>query len=177
MTQDSFWFWFWWQDKDWPYTKKLLSKYPSFPRAHHPIVRDSTSMFHFAGLLLVQLGNRSFRDFLSKFVNPGFLQHCSFQSPSSFAEVPNLCTIFPEVTTTNRSRRNRFRNFGSLRKIFIRYHVVEFTTLFTMFEDLLSTAQSLDIRSAPFLLFFHSPLSYCATIQSTVMGEGRRDYS
>ena len=107
------------QDLGRVYTRNILSKYPSFPRAHHPIIRDSTSIWEFAGLLLVQLGNRSFRDFLSKFVNPGFLQHCSLQRRSSFAEVPNLCTIFPDVTTTNTSRRNRFCIFDSLRKIFV----------------------------------------------------------
>jgi hypothetical protein len=44
------------------YTRKLVSKFPSFPRAHHPIIRDSTSIWEFTGLVLVQAGNRGFQD-------------------------------------------------------------------------------------------------------------------
>ena len=99
-------------------------------------------------------------------VNSGFLQHCSFQSRSSFAEVPNLCTVFPDVTsTTTRSRRNRFRNFGSLRKIFVSAScVVEFTThsqCLTICCRQLCLLTFDPFLSFPYLLLcFHSPSSY-----------------
>jgi hypothetical protein len=37
-------------------------KYPSSPRAHHPIICDSSLIWEFTGLVLVQVGNQSFQD-------------------------------------------------------------------------------------------------------------------
>jgi hypothetical protein len=52
--------------------------YPSFPRAHHPIIRDSTSIWEFTGLVLVQVGNRSFRDSCIQDGNPSCMQYALF---------------------------------------------------------------------------------------------------
>ena len=138
--------------------KEILSKYPSFPRAHHPIIRDLTSIWLFAGLDLVQLGNRSFRDFSCQVCKSRLLEVPSFRSRSFFAEVCNLCTMFPDVGTTNRYSWNWIRSLGSLRKI-LNFLVFEFTTQHVAkFWSiiLLSTALS----SFPFLLF---PFLSCAS--------------
>ena len=73
-----------------PYTRKLVSKFPSFPRAHHPIIRDSTSIWEFTGQVLVQVGHRNFRDSCiqvckSRLLSALFCSHLFF-----FAEVRNL---------------------------------------------------------------------------------------
>jgi hypothetical protein len=161
--------------------KKNVSKFPSFPRAHHPIIRDSTSICMLTGLDLVQLGNRSFRDSFCQVCKSRLLAAVFFQSRLFSAEVRNLPTISPDLSDTARSSRNRFRNPGSLRKIFVpvwscwNEFIAHIARFWSSVVDSSFSWRSINSFLSTFVL---PPLSgVISTIQATVTGEGRRDVS
>ena len=128
------------------YTRKLVSKFPSFPRAHHPIIRDSTSIWELTGLVLVQVGNRNFQDSFNQVCKSRLLEAPSFQSRLFFAE---LCNLIPWRRYYQQVQWNRICNLGSLRKtlLFLASECWVLRNTLQSFEVLLLTALS----SFPFL--------------------------
>ncbi len=138
---------------------------PSFPRAHHPIIRDSTSIWELTGLVLVQLGNRSFRDSCIQVCKSRLLEAPSFQSPSFFLR---RSAVFAEYSLTwalpTCPVEIGFATLAaSAKSSFSWYQIVEFTTHIAKFRS--SVVDSSVFLSFPFLSFVLPKSIVVSTIQ------------